>query len=194
VFSVRAIDAAGNVEAAPPAAEWLIAFDHDGDGWTRFSNPPDCNDNDPRIHPGAFEPPGGHIDFDCDGVLDPFPVIHPRVSFFVTAGRTTQFTRLVVSAVPAGATVAIGCGGRRHCPFRHTSVKVRHANGQASFTRALRGRRLTAGLILAIRVTAHQWIGGYTALAMRSFALPQVQSRCMNPGRRTPQTVCPRFT
>lgn len=195
VFSVRAIDAAGNVEAAPPAVSWLLAFDRDGDGFTRFSNPPDCNDNNPLIYPGAPEAPGGHIDTDCDGVLDPFPQIHPRVSYFVRAGqRSTRFTSLVVSAVPAGATVDISCVARRNCPFRHTSVRVKRANGQVNFTRLLRGRQLPAGLTVAIRVTSPQSIGGYTALLMRSSSLPRVELRCMNPGRLTPQSVCPRYS
>jgi hypothetical protein len=195
VFSVRAIDAAGNVEAAPPAVSWLLAFDRDGDGFTRFSNPPDCNDNNPLIYPGAPEAPGGHIDTDCDGVLDPFPQIHPRVSYFVRTGlRFTRFTSLVVSAVPAGATVDISCVGRRKCPFRHTSVRVKRANGQVSFTRLLRGRQLLAGLTVAIRVTAPQSIGGYAALLIRSSSLPRLEFRCMNPGQRTPQSVCPRYT
>jgi hypothetical protein len=195
VFSVRAIDAAGNVEAAPPAVSWLLAFDRDGDGYTRFSNPPDCNDNNPLIHPGAFEPPGGHIDVDCDGILDPFPVIHPNVSFFVRAARrSTQFTNLVVSAVPAGATVDISCASRGRCPFRHTSVKAKRGNSRVSFTGLLRGRQLPVGLTLAIRITHPLQIGGYVALVMRRSNLPRAQTRCMNPGQRSPQTVCPRYT
>jgi hypothetical protein len=195
VFSVRAIDAAGNVEAAPPAVSWLLAFDGDGDGFTRFSNPPDCNDSNPLIFPGAPEAPGGHIDTDCDGVLDPFPQIHPRVGYFVRFGRrSTQFTSLVVSAVPAGATVDISCVGRRKCPFRHTSVTVKRANAQVSFTRLLRGRQLPVGLTVAIRVTDPQSIGGYAALLIRRARLPRLEFRCMNPGQRTPQSVCPRFT
>jgi hypothetical protein len=195
VFSVRAIDAAGNVEAAPPAASWLIAFDRDGDGFTRFSNPPDCNDNNPNIYPGAPEAPGGHVDSDCDGVIDPFPLIRPDIHFFVLAGQHfTQFTRLVVSSVPAGATVDITCAGPRRCRFRRASVTVRRANSQVSFTRLLRGRRLPVGSVLAIRITHPQSIGDYESLAMRSLNLPRVETRCMNPGSRMPQSVCPRYS
>jgi hypothetical protein len=195
VFSVRATDAAGNVEAAPPAYSWLVAFDRDGDGFTRFSNPPDCNDNNPNIYPGAPEAPGGHVDFDCDGVIDPFPLIRPDVGFLVRAGlRFTEFTSLAVSSIPAGATVDISCAGQQRCPFRHTSVRVRRGNGQVSFTRLLRGRHLPAGLVLAIRVTHPQSIGGYESLLARSLELPRVQIRCMNPGKGTPQPVCPRYS
>ncbi len=196
VFSVRAIDAAGNVEAAPPAASWLIAFDRDGDGFTRFSNPPDCNDNNPTIYPGAPEAAGGHVDSDCEGVIDPFPLIAPVVNRNYTyhGRRFIEITSLVVSSVPAGATVDITCAGRRHCPFRHTSVTVRRAHGRVSFTRVLRRHLLPVGLVVALRVTRPQSIGYYRSLKIRSLSTPLEHVRCMNPGRRTPQTVCPRYT
>jgi hypothetical protein len=195
VFSVRAVDAAGNVEAAPPAAAWLVAFDRDGDGFTRFSNPPDCNDNNPHIHPGAPETPGGHVDSDCEGVIDPFPAIQPHLSFLVLFGRRfTEFTSLVVPSVPRGARVDISCSGRRRCPFRPTSVTVKRANGQVSFTRLLRNRKLPVGLVLAIRITKPHSIGGYESLQIRRSNVPRKQTRCMNPGKRTPQSVCPRYS
>ncbi|MGZ4244141.1 MAG: putative metal-binding motif-containing protein, partial [Solirubrobacteraceae bacterium] len=195
VFSVRAVDAAGNVEAAPPAAAWLVAFDRDGDGFTRFSNPPDCNDNNPHIYPGAPETPGGHVDSDCEGVIDPLPAIQPHLTFLVLFGRRfTEFTSLVVPSVPKGARVDISCSGRRHCPFRPTSVTVKRANGQVAFTRLLRHRHLPVGLVLAIRITKAHSIGAYESLLIRSSNVPRKQTRCMNPGQRTPQSVCPRYS
>ena len=42
----------------------FVPKDDDGDGVT---DPPDCNDNNPAIHPGARDVPDDGIDQDCDG-------------------------------------------------------------------------------------------------------------------------------
>ncbi len=42
--------------------------DHDGDGLS--ANGGDCNDCDPRVHPGFFDFPGNGVDEDCSGTPD----------------------------------------------------------------------------------------------------------------------------
>jgi hypothetical protein len=195
VFSVRATDAAGNVEAAPPATAWLLAFDRDGDGFTRFSNPPDCNDNDPSIYPGAPEARGGHVDSDCDGVIDPFLRIHVdrhlQVGF---SGGSTVITSLAVTSVPTGDTVRIACAGRKHCPFRASAVTVK--NGHAvDFTRLVHRHKLPPGLVVVVRVTGPQSIGFYWSETMgRPPALPSQSLACMNPGTVKPRSSCPSYS
>ncbi len=42
-------------------------FDADRDGYSTCSDPPDCNDHDPLVHPGAAERCGDGVDQDCVG-------------------------------------------------------------------------------------------------------------------------------
>jgi hypothetical protein len=195
VFSARAIDAAGNVEGSPPATSWLLAFDRDGDGFTRFSNPPDCNDNDPTIYPGAPEQRGGHVDSDCDGIIDPFLRIHEvRTLLIDFRGGSTVVTKYSVSSIPAGATVSLSCAGHHRCPFRPESINVGQ-NTRVNLLRRLKGVRLRPGVVLVVRITAPQTIGAYWSETMgRPPHAPKQRTACMNPGTLTPQSTCPDYS
>ncbi len=52
-------------------------IDRDGDGYSGFFGGPDCDDDDPRVHPGAIEIPGNGIDDNCFGGDAPLPAAKP---------------------------------------------------------------------------------------------------------------------
>ena len=71
-FAVRAIDEARNIDATPATRSWTVKrppnLDVDNDGYQRRPAGPDCNDRNPRIHPGARDVPDNGVDENCDGV------------------------------------------------------------------------------------------------------------------------------
>ncbi|MET0283369.1 MAG: MopE-related protein, partial [Polyangiales bacterium] len=71
--SVEAMDYETRVTLAARVLVGALAtsnVDADKDGWKLGSGPSaDCNDNDPAIHPGAFDLCGDELDTDCDGVV-----------------------------------------------------------------------------------------------------------------------------
>jgi PKD repeat protein len=114
-------------------------------------------------------------------MLEPFPIV--RLTTRSTA-RGVRVLRLGVQA-PQGSRVTVRCRGRG-CPKRN-AVRVARTP-QALRFRAVQ-RRLRAGAMLEVAVTAPGRIGKYTRFRVRRGRPPSRVDLCLPPGGRP--TACP---
>ena len=113
--TILATDAVGNADPTPATRTFTLVTglatlkDADGDG---FPEGLDCDDGNAGTRPGTPEVPGNRVDENCDGIVAPFPPITALVSTNGNStAKTTTFTRLLVTGVPAGAEVQVRCSG-----------------------------------------------------------------------------------
>jgi hypothetical protein len=82
-----------------------------------------------------------------------------------------------------GARVELRCKGRG-CPFAKRVAKVRR-NHSANLRRLIK-RRLRAGAVLEVRLTAPGTIGRVTRFRLRKGHPPKKVNLCLPPGAKTP--------
>jgi arylsulfatase A-like enzyme len=120
--------------AAPVTRALQLAIDLDRDGYSALFGGGDCNDFDPRVHPGAVDVPDDGIDQDCSGA-DAHRVVesgdgHPGTVTGPLAGVAPSFVLLSVDALRADHVGSYGYA-------RPTTPNLdRFALGAARFTRA----------------------------------------------------------
>jgi Putative metal-binding motif len=185
-LSVRATDLVGNVEVTPPSYSWTVAFDRDGDGFTRFSPQADCNDNNRKIHPGATEIRGNKVDENCDGVASPFLRIRTGVRFFFNSHPSfTTVTTLNLTHVPSNARVKVACRGGG-CPFHSKSVRRPHRT--VHLASSFHNAHLRPGAKIELAVSRSGSIGKLERFTVRRSELPKFADLCVQPGSKPART------
>ena len=112
-------------------------------------------------------------------LISPVPTVRIRGTLTAAGARI----RLLAVRAPAGAMIEVRCRGRG-CPAR----ALRGAGPRVRF-RALE-RRLEAGTVIEVRVTALGQVGKYTRLVIRRGRKPARSSACLEPGVARP-SPCP---
>jgi hypothetical protein len=173
--------------------------DVDGDGVTasQFGGV-DCNDNDVRVHPGAFDVPSDGIDQNCDGhdaaLAGPSRL---KVSVSIASHMHKRYTlvgKLAARDVPAGSTVTVSCASKKlGCRFksRSTSVKVTTTIQLTKLVgKSLTKAKLRNGATIEVRVTSPGRIGSFTRFTFRKGKTPTRATLCLPPGAAKPKKVC----
>jgi hypothetical protein len=120
----------------------------------------------------------GGTDSDARGLAGFRPLVR---NSYRTSGSWTRFLLLSVSNLPAGSRAELSCKGRG-CPLGRKRFQPRR--GQVSLLRALKGRRLRAGIRLTVRAIGPRGEQKAVAFTMRRGKPPRKTVRCAAAGGR----------
>ena len=126
----------------------------------------------------------------------------------VSAQWTFQYTpvytmvrSLIVTGVPVGSRLLVGCHGRG-CPFTTRLIVIGASAGCGStsrrcgtdrtidLTREFKRSRLHVRTRVTVVITRPQWIGKYYAFTTRASRPPSVRLACLAPGATHPGASC----
>jgi Tol biopolymer transport system component len=178
------------VAPPPPPPPPPPPGDADRDG---VAAPLDCNDNDPKIRPGAKDIPGDKVDQDCNGRDAPFPLLRRTIEAFSATyplGRYTTFTSMTVKPVRRGDRLKLMCKGPG-CEMSKKTIKVRKNARKLSLLRHLKGAKLRKGAVVQLRITHAGTIGRVGKWQIRAPKTPKSTRACLRPGAKKPSR-CPR--
>jgi Invasin, domain 3 len=115
--------------------------------------------------------------------------------------RYTMVRLLVVTGVPVGSSLLVGCQGRG-CPFTRRLIVI-GASGRCGakarrcgtdrtidLTREFHRSRLHLRTRVTLAITRPQWIGKYYVFATRASRPPYVRLACLAPGETHPGAGC----
>lgn len=161
-FHVRAVDAAGNVDATEASRTWTI------------SAPPVAETGGGGTDGGTGG--GGTAGTSPEPGGAPAQVSARLSASWAVRGRLTRARRIALTGVTPTASVRATCRGRG-CPFR--SLTLEPTRGTVNLTRIFRRRALKAGTWLELRVTAPGMTGKVVRLRFRARKRPSGSWRAL---------------
>lgn len=174
-------------------------FDRDGDRYlvtepvrNPLPNNWDCNDANPRIHPGARDVPGNRLNEDCVGRPRPAGLIPTTTSInYAPAGAGLRPTKLVLKRLLKGSRVVASCKGVG-CPPRGVKRKIKRRTRKLSLVGAFRNVRLRTGSQLQVKVLPpnFQYIGKIRTDSIARGLDIKTRERCVTSRGRVRR--CPR--
>ena len=169
-----------------------VPVDADGDG---FVGGFDCNDANGAISPAAVDIPADKIDQNCDGFDEAIPFVDYAVTLSLSRAnpRGRIVTKLIVTKLPADHRVRVLCKPprrvARRCPFSSAIRKPSARTRQVVLTPLFKRRRLPAGTVIEMQITAPKFNGRVRRITLRNGPFRE-QRLCLIAPSKTPRR-CP---